>query len=119
MDANHALEEMLSVSDEVRAAVVFERGGEVVASNLPDEEAEEVAARADAMLEYAETLREETAVRQLTALTPGGDVYLARRGERAVVATATPGSRAGLVQHDLRTLLGRLSRPGRRAVAHA
>jgi predicted regulator of Ras-like GTPase activity (Roadblock/LC7/MglB family) len=119
MDANHALDGLLRVSDEVRAAVVFERGGDSVASNLPDEEALEIAALGDAMLAYGETLRAGVEVRQLQAVTPDGDVYLVRQGEHAVVAIATPGSLAGLVQHDLRTLLGSLSRRRRRAVATA
>jgi predicted regulator of Ras-like GTPase activity (Roadblock/LC7/MglB family) len=119
MDANDALEELLRVSDEVRAAVVFEHGGEPVASNLPEEEAREIAGLGDAMLAYAATLREAVEVRQLEAVTPEGDVYVVRHGERAVVAIAAPGSLAGLVQHDLRTLLGGLARRRRSAVAHA
>jgi predicted regulator of Ras-like GTPase activity (Roadblock/LC7/MglB family) len=119
MDASDALEELLRVSDEVRAAVVFERRGEPIAANLPDEEAQEVASLADAMLAYAATLREAAEVRQLQAVTTDGDVYVVRQGERAVIAIATPGSLAGLVQHDLRMLLSSLSRRRRRAVTHA
>jgi predicted regulator of Ras-like GTPase activity (Roadblock/LC7/MglB family) len=119
MDANDALEELLRVSDEVRAAVVFERGAQPIASNLPGEEAQEVADLGDAMLAYAATLREAAEVQQLEAVTTNGDVYVMRQGERAVIAIATPGSLAGLVQHDLRTLLSSLSRRGRRAVVHA
>jgi predicted regulator of Ras-like GTPase activity (Roadblock/LC7/MglB family) len=119
MEANDALEELLRVSDEVRAAVVFERGGAPIASNLPDEEAHEIAHLGDAMLAYAATLREAAEVRQLEAVTTDGDVYVVRQGERAVIAIATPGSLPGLVQHDLRTLLSSLSRRRRRAVTHA
>jgi predicted regulator of Ras-like GTPase activity (Roadblock/LC7/MglB family) len=119
MDANDALEELLRVSDEVRAAVVFEPGGEPIAWNLPEEEAQEVAGLGDAMLAYAATLRESAEVRQLGAVTSDGDVYVVRQGERAVVAMVTRGSLAGLVRHDLRMLLSSLSRRGRRAVAHA
>jgi predicted regulator of Ras-like GTPase activity (Roadblock/LC7/MglB family) len=119
MDADHALDELLRVSDEVRSAVVFERGGEPVASNLPDEEAHELASIGDAMLAYAATLREGTEVRQLEAVTPDGGVYVVRQGERAVAAVAAPGSLSGLVQHDLRTLLSNLSRRKRKAVASA
>jgi hypothetical protein len=118
MDANDALARLLHVSDEVHTVVVFERG-EPVASNLPDEEASEISAVADAMLAYAEALRTGVAVTLLEAVTPDGDVYVAREGERAVVAIAAAGSLAGLVQHDLRTLLGSLRRPRRRAPANA
>jgi predicted regulator of Ras-like GTPase activity (Roadblock/LC7/MglB family) len=119
VDANHALQELLRVSEEVRGAVVFELGGEPMASNLPDDEARELAGLADAMLVYARTLRPGAEVRQLEAVTPEGDVYVTRQGARAVVATAVTGSLAGLVQHDLRALLRSLSRGRRRAVAHA
>jgi len=52
MDADAALAQLLQVSDDVRAAVIFERG-EALASNLPEDEAAEIAARAGAMLAYA------------------------------------------------------------------
>lgn len=119
MDAGDALNELLRVADEVRAAVVFERGGAPRASNLPDDEASEIASLADAMLAYADTLRRNADVTQLRAVTSQGDVYVVRQGERAVVAIAVSGSTAGLVQHDLRTLLGKLSRPRRKARARA
>jgi hypothetical protein len=118
MDADAALAQLLEVSDDVRAAVIFERG-EALASDLPEDEAAEIAARAGAMLAYAETLRKGAAVKQLVAVTPDGDVYVVRRDVRAVVAITAPGSPAGLVQHDLRTLLDSLSRRPRKAVASA
>jgi predicted regulator of Ras-like GTPase activity (Roadblock/LC7/MglB family) len=119
MDANDALEHLLDVSDEIRVAVVVETG-EAVASNLDDEDAaEQIAGLADAMLAYATTVRRGTAVRHLRAVTPDGDVYVARAGEQAVVAVASPGSLPGLVRHDLRTLLTSLSRRRKAAVAHA
>jgi predicted regulator of Ras-like GTPase activity (Roadblock/LC7/MglB family) len=119
MDANEALERLLQVSEDIRAAVVFESGGEPIAATLLDEDARELAELGDAMLAYAETLRDGPAVCQLEALTPDGGVYLVRNGERAVVAIAAPGSLVGLVQHDLRTLLGSLARPRRKAKASA
>jgi hypothetical protein len=118
MDADAALAQLLEVSDDVRAAVLFERG-ELLASNLSEDEAAEIAGLADAMLAYAGTLRKETEVEQLEAVTPDGDVYVVRQGERGVVAIAAPGSLAGVVQHDLRTLLGRLSQRSQKAVARA
>lgn len=119
MDANEALERLMRVSDDVRAAVVFEAGGEPIAATLPDDDARELAGLGDAMLAYADTLRDGAGVRRLEAVTPEGGVYLVRDGERAVVAIAAPGSLVGLVQHDLRTLLGSLSRPRRKAKASA
>jgi predicted regulator of Ras-like GTPase activity (Roadblock/LC7/MglB family) len=118
MDANDALARLLEVSDEIRAAVVFERG-EPIASTLPDDEASRIAQLADTMLAYASTLRQQVAVTQLRAVTPEGDVYVLRRGEQGVVAVAMPESLAGLVQHDLRAVLTSLPRSRRKAVATA
>jgi hypothetical protein len=118
MDANVALAQVLEVSDDVRAVVVFEHG-EPVASNLSEDEAAEIAGRADAMLAYSGTLRRGVDVKQLVAVTRDGEVYVVRQGERGVVAITSPGSLAGVVQHDLRALLSSLSTESRREVAHA
>jgi predicted regulator of Ras-like GTPase activity (Roadblock/LC7/MglB family) len=118
MNADAALAQLLEVSDDVHAAVVFERG-EPLTSNLSEDETAEIAGLADAMLGYAGTLRKEADVKQLEAVTPDGDVYVVRQGERGVVAIAAPGSLAGVVQHDLRTLLSSLSTQSRKAVARA
>jgi hypothetical protein len=118
MNADAALAQLLEVSDDVRAAVVFERG-EPLTSNLSEDETAEIAGLADAMLGYAGTLRKEADVKQLEAVTPDGDVYVLRQGERGVVAIAVTGSLAGVVQHDLRTLLSSLSTQSRKAVARA
>jgi predicted regulator of Ras-like GTPase activity (Roadblock/LC7/MglB family) len=119
MDANEALERLLRVSEDIGAAVVFERGGEPIAATLPDEAAGELAGLGAAMLADADRLRDSAAVRQLEAVTPDGAVYVARDGQRAVLAVAAPGSLVGLVQHDLRTLLGSLPRSRPKPRAHA
>jgi predicted regulator of Ras-like GTPase activity (Roadblock/LC7/MglB family) len=119
MDAVEAIDRLLEVSDDVRTVVVFERGGEPIASNLSDGKAAEAAALADAMLAYADTMREGAAVQQLRAVTQGGDVYLRRDGDRAVLAVAAPESMPGLVQHDLRALLAVLQRRRTRRKAGA
>jgi len=118
MDAKGSLDELLRVSEEIRAAVIFERGGAVIGSNLADDEAREVAGLGDAILAYAATLR-AVEVRQVRAVTPEGEVYVMRRGERAVVAVALPGALPGLVQHDLRTALAGAKRRRRKATASA
>ena len=121
MDANEALERLLRVSEDIRAALVFERGGtlRVLGSTPLDDDAQQLATLGAAMLRHADGLRDSAEVRQLEAVTPGGAVYLVRDGDRAVVAIAAPGALVGLVQHDLRTVLGSLSRPRRTARAHA
>ncbi len=118
MDVSEALDELLRVSEDVRSAAVFARGGDVMASNLPEDEAADLAGTADAMLAYTGTLRRASPVRQLRAATPRGDVYVLLDGDRAVVAVIAPGALPGLVRHDLRTLLARVPKR-RRAMAHA
>jgi hypothetical protein len=105
MDADPAVEELLRTSEDVRAVVVFERGGEVSASSLPEDEAAEVAGIADAMLAYADRLRPDRAAVRVEASTREADIYVVSSGERVTVAIAGPGSTQPLVQHDLRTLL--------------
>ena len=122
MDAKDALGELLTVSEDIRAAVVFERGGDtprVLGSTVLDDEARELAVRGDSMLVHAGRLRDSAEVRQLEALTPEGAVFLVRDGERAVIALAAPDALVGLVQHDLRSLIGDLAKPRRKAKAHA
>jgi hypothetical protein len=117
MDANDALERLTQVSDDVRAAVVFERGGtlRVLGSTIPEGEARELAALGDAMLASADALRGGAQARQLEAVTPEGGVYVVRRDERAVVATADRDALSGLVQYDLRTVLTDLAKRSRTA----
>jgi hypothetical protein len=112
MDANDALERLTQVSDDVSAAVVFQRGGtlRVLGSTVPAEDAGELATLGDAMLAYADALRDGSQVRQLEAKTTEGGVYVVRKGERAVVATAGRDALSGLVQHDLRTVLADLAK---------
>jgi hypothetical protein len=122
VDATDALDRLLRVSDDIRSAVVFERGGEtsrVLGSTVLDEDARELAYLGDALLRRADRLRDSAEVRRLEAVTPDGSVYLVRDGERAVLATAAPDALVGLVQHDLQSLLSELSQPRRKAMAHA
>jgi predicted regulator of Ras-like GTPase activity (Roadblock/LC7/MglB family) len=122
MDANEALDQLLRVSEDLRAAVIFEREGTLRvlgSATLLEEDARELAARGRTMLAYADRLRDSAEVRQLEAVTPEGAVYVVRDGDRAVLAIAGPDALAGLVQHDLRSLLGSLSRRRRKAKAHA
>jgi hypothetical protein len=105
MDAKDALDRLLGVSDDVRAAIVFERGGEPTVATMPDEEARELARLADAMLAHADALRDSAEIREVNAVTRDGDVYVVCDDRRAAVAATAPGSLPGLVRHDLRTLL--------------
>jgi hypothetical protein len=119
MEPNDALGELLEVSDDIEAAVVFERGGEPIAATVPDDDAGELAALGDAMLVYAGTLRDAREAVRVEGMTPAGSVFVLRDGERAVLAIAAPGALVGLVQHDLRMLLRKLSRSRKRVKASA
>jgi hypothetical protein len=105
MDAGAAVQELLRVSEDVRAVVVFELGGEITTASVPDDDAAEIAEAAAALLATADRLRPDREALRVEAFTPDGDVYVARTAERVTVAVAAPGSTAALVQHDLRTIL--------------
>jgi predicted regulator of Ras-like GTPase activity (Roadblock/LC7/MglB family) len=119
MDPNDALSELLAVSDDIEAAVIFERGGEPIAATVADEDAAELAALGDAMLAYGGTLRQTREAIRVEGMTRDGGVFVVRDGERAVLAITSPGALVGLVQHDLRMLLQKLSRPRKRVKASA
>jgi predicted regulator of Ras-like GTPase activity (Roadblock/LC7/MglB family) len=103
--AEQAVSELLDVSDEVTAAVVFDRGAAVLAASVGDDAASEAAAVAAAMLSYADALRDEPAVQRVEAVLKEGSVFVVREGDRAIVATTGPSPLQGLVYHDLRTCL--------------
>jgi len=105
MDSGPAVQELLRVSEDVRAVVVVEPGGEITAASVPDDEAAELAEAAGALLATADKLRPNREALRVEAFTPDGDVYVARSGERVTVAVAAPGSTPALVRHDLRTIL--------------
>jgi hypothetical protein len=105
MDAGPAVHELLRVSEDVRAVVVFAPGGAVTAASVPDDEAAEIAEAARGLLATADKLRPDREALRVEAFTPDGDVYVARSAERVTVAVAAPVSTPALVQHDLRSLL--------------
>lgn len=114
MTADQALEELLDVSEDVGAAVLFDRSGEILAASLEDEAARTVAGVAGAMLSYADALRSEAGVARLEALTDGGGVFVVREGDRAVVAVTGTDPVSGLVYHDVRACLRNCAGPTRK-----
>jgi predicted regulator of Ras-like GTPase activity (Roadblock/LC7/MglB family) len=105
--AEKALAELRDISTQVRAAVLFDAGGSVQASTLPDEQAERLASAARLVLEQAEVVRgdDEATLTQLEAATPDGSVFIVREGDHVLAATTGPGPTAGLVFYDLRSAL--------------
>jgi predicted regulator of Ras-like GTPase activity (Roadblock/LC7/MglB family) len=115
MDAAAALERLRDISSQVRAAVIFERGGQVVGSTLADEErAKRVAEEAEQLLAEAEQRGptdggDEFA--QLEVALQGGSVFVVRDGSRLIAATTPPEPTVGLVFYDLKSCLRELETP--------
>jgi hypothetical protein len=117
MAADEALKELLEVSNDVRAAVIFERGGAEIASTT--DAGAEIAEIADAMLAYGNALRADgAAVERLEAALEGASVLVVRDGERAIVAVTGPEPVSALVFHDLRACVRKVRRRARQR-AHA
>jgi predicted regulator of Ras-like GTPase activity (Roadblock/LC7/MglB family) len=105
--AEKALAELTDISSQVRAAVLFEPGGKVLAATLPEDRAEDFAAAARLLLDQAEVVRDEGDARltQLEAATASGSVFVVREGEHVLAAVTGPDPTAGLVFYDLRACL--------------
>jgi predicted regulator of Ras-like GTPase activity (Roadblock/LC7/MglB family) len=110
MDAAAALQRLREISSQVRAAVIFERGGKVVGSTFADDQrAKEVAEEAEALLTEAEQRRdaesEAAEFAQLEVALQGGSVFVVRDGDRLIAATTQPEPTVGLVFYDLKSCL--------------
>jgi predicted regulator of Ras-like GTPase activity (Roadblock/LC7/MglB family) len=115
MDASAALERLKDISSQVRAAVLFERGGKVVASSLSDgKRAERLAQEAEQLLADAEKNRDGAGggeFAQLEVALHGGSVFVVRDGARLIAATTPPEPTVGLVFYDLKSCLRELDAP--------
>lgn len=115
--ADKALTELTDISSQVRAAVLLEADGKVLASTLPEEQAEAFAVAAWMLLEQAEVVRadDEAQLTQLEAATGTGSVFVVRDGGQILAAVTAPDPTAGLVFYDLRACLrGAGEKPKRR-----
>jgi predicted regulator of Ras-like GTPase activity (Roadblock/LC7/MglB family) len=116
MEASAALDRLRDISSQVRGAVIFERGGEVVGSTLGDDErGKRVAQEAEALLAEAEKHRNEAGsdgeFAQLEVALQGGSVFIVRDGDRLIAATTPPEPTVGLVFYDLKSCLRELAEP--------
>ena len=116
MDAAAALERLREISSQVRAAVIFERGGKVFGSTFADDQrAKDVAEEAEALLTEAEQRRdagdEVAEFAQLEVALQGGSVFVVRDGDRLIAATTQPEPTVGLVFYDLKSCLRDLDTP--------
>jgi len=105
--AAQALTDMIEISAQIQAAVVFDREATVLASTLPDERARLLATSALGLLRAAEEARpnEETGFAQLDAALRDGYVFLVADGDHAIAATTGPEPTVGLVFYDLKRCL--------------
>ena len=115
MDASAALERLRDISSQVRAAVVFERGGKVLGATFDDDRAERAAAAAAQLLADAQRRGNQAAgtgeLAQLEVALQDGSVFVVRHGERLIAATTPPEPTVGLVFYDLKSALRELETP--------
>jgi predicted regulator of Ras-like GTPase activity (Roadblock/LC7/MglB family) len=102
-----ALSDLIEISAQIRAAVVFDREGSVLASTMDDDRARILAGSALGLLRTAEESRpdEETGLAQLDAALRDGSVFLVADGDHVIAATTAPEPTVGLVFYDLKTCL--------------
>ena len=112
MDARQALDDLMEVSAQVEAAVLFAADGGVEASTIADESragAFEAAARA--LVGAAADLETGAPLTQVQTVTSGGCAFVVRAAGRAIAATTGPSPNTGLVIYDLRTCLRNAAPP--------
>jgi predicted regulator of Ras-like GTPase activity (Roadblock/LC7/MglB family) len=107
MDAEQALADLMEISSQIEAAVIFDESGKVAGATLADAaRAEDLARRADELLQRAASLRGGDAVpTQLEVATSEGSVFVARDAQARIVATTSPQPTVGLVFYDLKSAL--------------
>jgi predicted regulator of Ras-like GTPase activity (Roadblock/LC7/MglB family) len=113
-----ALQELMDVSEDIVSAVLLSSEGEPIAATVGEDEGQAAAEIASAMLAYADALRSQASCERLESVTADGRVFIVRDKDRAVVGATGSDAVAGLVLHDLRTVL-RKTRSRTRARASA
>jgi predicted regulator of Ras-like GTPase activity (Roadblock/LC7/MglB family) len=114
MDASAALERLRDISSQVRAAVVFERGGKVLGATFDEARAKKAASAAEDLLADAERRGDRGGAGELAQLEVAlqdGSVFVVRHGERLIAATTPPDPTVGLVFYDLKSALRELEAP--------
>ena len=110
-----ALADLKEISAEVETAVIFDAAGTVRASTLADAgRSRELARLAQTLVMTAESVRPRhgEALVQLEVATRSGSVFVAREGDRAVLATTQARPTVGLVLYDLKACLSRMTAAG-------
>jgi predicted regulator of Ras-like GTPase activity (Roadblock/LC7/MglB family) len=105
MEPREALDRLTEISSQVRAAVIADADGGVIASTVASDDAARRLARAARELIAAADRHGRASVVQLDAATPEGNVFVVRHGDRLIAATTGPEPTVGLVFYDLRSCL--------------
>jgi hypothetical protein len=102
-----AIADLLEISSQIEAAVLFDAGGTVEASSFADEAAgTALARRALDLVAAAGGVRADgPAVKRVEAILAGGGLVVVREGERLAAATTVAEPPSALVVYDLRTAL--------------
>jgi hypothetical protein len=107
MDTKQALDELMEISSQIQAAVIFD-GERVAGSTFADEGRAGEIARAAAKLVEAGLMRgdrEGKELVQIQATTRDGCVFVVRELGRSIAATTLRDPVPGLVFYDLKTCL--------------
>ena len=100
-DAVRRLEEMAA---DVRGCALLDGAGKVLASSGDEDSRDEWAAAAAALLEAADSIRDEPAT-QIHVGTEEGEVFAVRLGGRTMVAVTDRFTLASLLLSDMRVVL--------------
>ncbi len=108
MDPAQALADLTEISSQIKAAVLADADGAVLASTLADaEKGERLARAAVGVIEAAEKMRGESEERlvQIEAATADGSFFVVRDDLRLAAAVTGSDPTSGLVFYDLKTCL--------------
>ena len=106
--AESSLADLMELSSQIEAAVLFDATGAVAAASIAEDAAARLARLALDLLEAARSVRPGAGgpVRVQAAYAEGS-LFVAREGERAIAATTTADAVPALVAYDLKTCLRR------------
>ena len=104
------LDELIEISSQIDAAVLFDDTGKVLASTLPDDRATRLASSARALFEEARRAGEGDPT-QLEAATVAGSLFVVSDGQNLIAASTSPEPTAGLVFYDLKSTLRSAAKP--------
>jgi hypothetical protein len=106
--ADDALKHLTEISRDVRAAVLLDKRGKLVASEGDPSDADRMAELGAELLEQARAASPGTPPAQLEVAVQGGAVYAATDSRFTIVAVAGRDALSSLMFYDLRSALARL-----------